>query len=40
MPMNQTFYQETAIAGAPYFLAVSHPARIKILLHLTPPAPC
>jgi DNA-binding transcriptional ArsR family regulator len=34
MPMNQTDYQETAIAGAPYFLAVSHPARIQILLHL------
>ena len=34
MSMNQTDYQETALAGAPYFLAVSHPARIQILLHL------
>ena len=34
MPMNHTDYQETALSGAPYFLAVSHPARIQILLHL------
>jgi len=34
MPMNQTDYQEAALSGAPYFLAVSHPARIQILLHL------
>jgi len=34
MAVDTIDYQETAIAGAPYFLAVSHPARIQILLHL------
>ena len=32
--MYPTNYQEIASIGAPYFLAISHPARIQILLHL------